>query len=130
MSNPPRLGGDLIVRKGEAAPAVAAENVPPAPARTVERPAASKPARASVPHGLGGTIAVTVRLDPTRYERLKMYGVRQRRTNQELLVVLTGTSFERRIRRQCQQSCHQPPNRFPAAFRQPYRFDRIRTQIR
>ena len=23
MSNPPRLGGDLIVRKGEAAPAVA-----------------------------------------------------------------------------------------------------------
>ncbi len=84
MSNPPRLGGNLIVRKGEAAPAVAA--VPPAPARTVERPAASKPVRASVPHGLGGTIAVTVRLDPTRYERLKMYGVRQRRTNQELLV--------------------------------------------
>jgi hypothetical protein len=58
----------------------------PAPARTVERPAAPKPARASVPHGLGGTIAVTVRLDPTRYERLKMYGVRRRRTNQELLV--------------------------------------------
>ena len=86
MSNPPRLGGDLIVRKGEAAPAVATENVSPAPARTVERPAASKPVRASVPHGLGGTIAVTVRLDPTRYERLKMYGVRQRRTNQELLV--------------------------------------------
>ena len=86
MSNPSRLGGDLIVRKGEAAPAVATENVSPAPARTVERPAASKPTRASVPHGLGGTIAVTVRLDPTRYERLKMYGVRQRRTNQELLV--------------------------------------------
>ena len=61
MSTPPRLGGNLIVRKGEAAPAVAAENVPPAPARTVERPAASKPVRASVPHGLGGTIAVTVR---------------------------------------------------------------------
>ena len=86
MSNPPRLGGDLIVRKGEAAPAVATENASPTPTRTVERPAASKPARASVPHGLGGTIAVTVRLDPTRYERLKMYGVRQRRTNQELLV--------------------------------------------
>jgi predicted DNA-binding protein len=27
-----------------------------------------------------------VRLDPARYERLKIYGVRQRRTNQELLV--------------------------------------------
>ena len=57
---------------------------PGAARRTVERPAASKSAPASVPHGLGGTIPVTVRLDPTRYERLKIYGVRQRRGTVEL----------------------------------------------
>jgi hypothetical protein len=86
MHKPPRLVGDLIVRKGEAAPAVAAFVPIPEAAGPVEsRPtAASGPA--PVPHGLAGTIAVTVRLDPARYERLKIYGVRQRRTNQELLV--------------------------------------------
>ena len=36
--------------------------------------------------GLQGTIAVTVRLDPIRYERLKVHGVRVRRTNQKILV--------------------------------------------
>ena len=36
--------------------------------------------------GLHGTIAVTVRLDPARYERLKVHGARVRRTNQEILV--------------------------------------------
>jgi hypothetical protein len=85
MPKPPRLVGDLIVRKGEAIPAVAApapiSDVLPA---TINAPPAAGPA--PVPHGLAGTIAVTVRLDPMRYERLKIYGVRQRRTNQELLV--------------------------------------------
>ncbi|HJS86012.1 MAG TPA: hypothetical protein VJ779_11195 [Acetobacteraceae bacterium] len=38
------------------------------------------------PRGLHGTIAVTVRLDPRRYERLKIHGARLRRTNQEILV--------------------------------------------
>ncbi len=86
MRKPPRLAGDLIVRKGEAAPAGATSvPMPKAPGSAENRPAAvSGPA--PVPHGLVGTIAVTVRLDPTRYERLKIYGVRQRRTNQELLV--------------------------------------------
>jgi hypothetical protein len=80
------LVGDLIVRKGEAMPAISTsapisnapetEEIPP--------PAASGPP--PVPHGLAGTIAVTVRLDPARYERLKIYGVKQRRTNQDLLV--------------------------------------------
>jgi hypothetical protein len=86
MPKPPRLAGDLIVRKGEAAPAVSN----PAPISDVPTTVAIPPAvaegQAPVPHGLAGTIAVTVRLDPTRYERLKIYGVRQRRTNQELLV--------------------------------------------
>jgi hypothetical protein len=81
MSKPSRLGGDLIVRKGEAAPAVPAADPLPEPAEIVETLIP-----APVPHGLAGTIAVTVRLDPMRYERLKIYGVRQRRTNQDLLV--------------------------------------------
>ena len=58
----PSLGGGLIVRKGEAAP------TPP------------------TPKGISGTIAVTVRLDPERYERLKMHGARRRRTNQQIIV--------------------------------------------
>jgi hypothetical protein len=81
MSKPSRLGGDLIVRKGEAAPAVSAVDPLPEPAKAVDIPIPTP-----VPHGLTGTIAVTVRLDPVRYERLKIYGVRQRRTNQDLLV--------------------------------------------
>jgi predicted transcriptional regulator len=39
-----------------------------------------------MPKGIAGTIAVTVRLDPERYERLKMHGVRRRQTNQQIIV--------------------------------------------
>jgi hypothetical protein len=42
--------------------------------------------RAPPPKGIAGTIAVTVRLDPERYERLKMHGARRRRTNQQIIV--------------------------------------------
>lgn len=35
---------------------------------------------------LGGTIAVTVRMDQPTYERLKMYGVRTRQTNQDIVL--------------------------------------------
>ena len=86
MPKPPRLVGDLIVRKGEAAPAVATTVANPDIPETVVNQSEAVSGPAPVPHGLAGTIAVTVRLDPTRYERLKIYGVRQRRTNQELLV--------------------------------------------
>lgn len=80
--NAPRLDSGLIARKGEAAP-----TVPPlAPASltpTVQTvsPAAKQPAK-----GVAGTIAVTVRLDPDRYEKLKLHGARARRTNQDILV--------------------------------------------
>lgn len=79
----PRLGGGLIVRKGEAAPATV--NPPPAVAAPSEptRPPASGVA---LPRGTAGTIAVTVRLDPGRYERLKMHGARRRQTNQQIIV--------------------------------------------
>ncbi len=74
----PRLGSGLIVRKGEASPAVTS-----APLAEV---ALASQARAPAPKGIAGTIAVTVRLDPQRYERLKVHGARQRQTNQEILV--------------------------------------------
>lgn len=59
------LNGGLIARKGDAAPAAV-------PAATATK----------------DTIAVTVRLDPELYIRLKSYGVsfRPRKTNQELIV--------------------------------------------
>ena len=93
--NASRLDPGLIARKGEAAPAslspagptqvqVGATRVdaPPEEPSTVPYPGSARtPAR-----GLHGTIAVTVRLDPTRYERLKVHGARLRRTNQEIFV--------------------------------------------
>lgn len=86
MPKPPRLVGDLIVRKGEATPAVSTSAPISNALETGEIPPPAASGPLPVPHGLAGTIAVTVRLDPARYERLKIYGVRQRRTNQELLV--------------------------------------------
>lgn len=72
------LTGSLIARKGEAAPATTPA---PAPKRTE-----------AIPHGTAGTLAVTVRLDPARYEALKSAAARARaaksgpKTNQEILV--------------------------------------------
>lgn len=76
-----RLGSGLIVRKGEAAPAI--------PASTPAQPlaaSADSSAAPPIPKGTAGTVAVTVRLDDARYQRLKMHGVRERRTNQQILV--------------------------------------------
>lgn len=85
-----RLEAGLIARKGEAAPA-----------QSRERPSAPSPAEqpgiqtlgggldkmsARRARGLLGTIAVTVRLDPNRYERMKVHGARRRLTNQDILV--------------------------------------------
>ncbi|MDQ2762328.1 MAG: hypothetical protein M3Y22_02180 [Pseudomonadota bacterium] len=96
--NTSRLDSGLIARKGEAAPA----SSPPASAAAGSARAAGALASEAVrvrsgaeaqatdtpgpARGLHGTIAVTVRLDPRRYERLKIHGARLRRTNQEILV--------------------------------------------
>ncbi len=61
-----QLGESLITRKGEAAPAVMSGGT-------------------ETQRGMQ-TIAVTVRLDEDRYTRLKVFGARTRRTNQDILV--------------------------------------------
>lgn len=65
------LDAELIARKGDAAPA--------------RSPTPSTPV---VPHGTKGTVAVTVRLDPERYQKLVSYGARftPRKTNQDIIV--------------------------------------------
>jgi predicted DNA-binding protein len=47
----------------------------------------------AAPRGAAGTIAVTVRLDPERYERLKIHGAKTRRTNQDILVEALDAYF-------------------------------------
>jgi len=87
--NPPRLEGGLIARKGEAAPTALARVEPVAAVRPHEPQQPSVHANqdiAAVPKGLAGTIAVTVRLDPARYERLKIHGAKKRQSNQQILV--------------------------------------------
>jgi len=64
-----------MAKKGEAAPAV--ETLEPAPASPPVLPPSAK---------VRATIAVTVRLDEARYERLKSYGSKHRVTNQDILV--------------------------------------------
>ena len=93
-----RLDPGLIARKGEAAPASLPPSTPGGPGPVQAGAAAAeapREERRTGPHadsaaaparGLHGTIAVTVRLDPARYERLKVHGARLRRTNQEIFV--------------------------------------------
>ena len=80
------LATPLIARKGEATPAVVVPlQVPEEPrdlAPTGETIRPPEPPKG----GAGTTIAVTVRLDPERYERLKIFGAKRRKTNQDILV--------------------------------------------
>ena len=64
----PALSG-MIVRKGGETASVQAPEITPV-----------------MRAGKVGTIAVTVRLDPTRYERLKSFSTESRRSNQEHIV--------------------------------------------
>jgi hypothetical protein len=78
------LDADLIARKGEAAPARIAD-------------APDRQERSGVPRGTKGTVAVTVRLDPERYQKLVGYGARftPRKTNQDILVEALDAYLER-----------------------------------
>ncbi|MGI4803100.1 MAG: hypothetical protein ACRYG8_55505 [Janthinobacterium lividum] len=87
-STPAEINSFIIARKGEPAPMLAAEVSEPsriqpaAVATATPEPIPPRPPRAP----LMGTIAVTVRLDPLRYEKLKTMAVEQRETNQAILV--------------------------------------------
>jgi hypothetical protein len=84
-----------VARKGDAVPAVTSFEEP----RT--EPAANPPpelesAPAPPPRLLSrvqATIAVTVRLDETRYERVKSWGTGRRVTNQEIIVAALDRFF-------------------------------------
>ena len=92
-STPAPLTIPGLPKKGEAAPVV--ESIERAPAPT---PAPSPGLIAAVPTAAPPppplptssrakpTIAVTVRLDETRYERLKRFGGQHRITNQDIIV--------------------------------------------
>lgn len=71
------LTSDLIVKKGEAVPAMSVNK---------ENKILEEDHTHSTPNTNNGTIAVTVRLDPLRYEKLKLYGVHNRLTNQNIIV--------------------------------------------
>ena len=95
MSKPASLSAGLIAKKGEAAP-VATIIQPEIPVAATPQPITppSAPAQATQatqkaqpPKGANtNTIAVTVRLDPDRYQALKLYGVKTRTSNQDVLV--------------------------------------------
>jgi hypothetical protein len=82
------LESGLIVRKGQAVPVNQREAVP--------EQNAPIPLMQTIPVGRarrGGTIAITVRLDPDRYQRLKSQGLVQGLTNQEIMVASLDAWF-------------------------------------
>jgi hypothetical protein len=76
-------------KKGEATPAMRSfEERAPAPSPEL------KPKSSRLSSRLLATIAVTVRLDETRYERMKQWGTEGRRvTNQEIIVAALDGFF-------------------------------------
>ena len=72
-----------MAKKGEAAPAV--ESLEPVSSASLAPEPASPPVLPPSAK-VRPTIAVTVRLDEVRYERLKSYGSKHRVTNQDILV--------------------------------------------
>ena len=78
----------LIVRKGHAVPATARGTLASGMADAAEKLSRVGRTRA-------GTIAVTVRLDPDRYGRLKTVGLEHGLTNQEIMVAALDEWFRR-----------------------------------
>lgn len=86
-SPPASLSIPGMPRKGDAAPAVSSLDIPTPPPLLPEPP----PARLS--SRVQATIAVTVRLDEPRYERMKGWGTARRVTNQETIVAALDMFF-------------------------------------
>jgi hypothetical protein len=89
-SAPAPLAAPTISRKGEAVPAVTSlEPASPIAASATEPliPTTRLSSRVQA------TIAVTVRLDEPRYERMKTWGTARRVTNQEVIVAALDQFF-------------------------------------
>lgn len=90
-STPAILTMPVIPKKGEALPAVASfEEAPSLAPATGSSPDPAPPRLSS---RVQATIAVTVRLDERRYERMKTWGLSRRVTNQEVLVAALDRFF-------------------------------------
>jgi hypothetical protein len=91
-SAPAPLTMPVIPKKGEATPAITSFEEPtaPAPVPSLARPA-TPPSRLT--SRVQATIAVTVRLDEARYERMKTWGTTRRVTNQEVIVAALDRFF-------------------------------------
>jgi hypothetical protein len=83
------LESGLIVRKGHAAPALPRETPASGMADAAEKLSRAGRIR-------GGTIAITVRLDPDRYGRLKSDGLKLGLTNQEIMVTALDEWFQKK----------------------------------
>jgi len=100
MSKPASLSAGLIAKKGEAAPVAAIQPVSPVSASPQPIASPSAPAETVTPTSKGAntnTIAVTVRLDPDRYQALKLYGVKTRTSNQDVLVAALDQYLSSRV---------------------------------
>lgn len=68
------LSSDLIVRKGEASPSV------------IHHQGLENKKNIILPNKKTATIAVTLRLNEKRYKKLKLFGVHNNITNQDILI--------------------------------------------
>ncbi len=90
-------------RKGDASPAMAsfeesspstsAQTARPSPTVLLSSPIVNSPSP-RLTSRVQATIAVTVRLDERRYERMKGWGTNRRVTNQEVIVAALDRFFE------------------------------------
>lgn len=85
-STPAPLTIPGLPKKGEAAPVVESIERAPSPESIAAVPTAAPPPQLPTSSRAKPTIAVTVRLDETRYERLKRFGGQHRITNQDIIV--------------------------------------------
>jgi hypothetical protein len=90
-SAPAPLTMPVIPKKGEATPAIMSFENPAASAAPPLLESKVPPSRLA--SRVQPTIAVTVRLDEMRYERMKTWGAARRVTNQEVIVAALDRFF-------------------------------------
>jgi hypothetical protein len=90
-SAPAPLTMPVIPKKGEATPAITSFEDPVASTSPSSHEPTVSPSRLA--SRVQPTIAVTVRLDEVRYERMKTWGTVRRVTNQEVIVAALDRFF-------------------------------------